>query len=517
MNNTKVPKLEEARQVDNSLLVDGETGKWEVIIGLEIHAQVVSKSKLFSSAQVCDNADENTNVSFVDAALPGTLPVLNRVCVEQAVLAGLALNSTINHHSVFSRKNYFYPDLPQGYQISQGDKPIVSGGYVKLDLYEDHDVNIRIERIHLEQDAGKSIHDVMPGKTFIDLNRAGVALLEIVTRPDIRSPAEAAACVRKIRTILKYIGVCDGDMEKGNLRADVNVSVRKPGDALGIRCELKNINSMRFITHASTYEARRHIKILEDGGLVQQETRLYDPDNDCTRPMRSKEEAHDYRYFPCPDLPSVKLDDAFINRVRERLPELPDDKKQRIIKEYGISTYDADVLTAEKENVEFFEEALSAAKSCSQNNKENSIDNKIGKMVANWLLNELFGYLNRDGHDISISPVSASQLGELVALVHGSTISGKSAKKVLEIMWDKGGKPSDIVKQENMIQMTDRKEMELICQEVIDNNPDKVKELELKHNLLGWFVGQAMKASNGTADPKVIQVIMNDKLKHQNK
>lgn len=479
-------------------LIKGADGDWEVVIGMEVHAQVQSKAKLFSGASTEFGAEPNSNVSLVDAAMPGMLPVINRFCVEQAIRTGLGLKAEINLRSVFDRKNYFYPDLPQGYQISQFKHPIVGEGEVLVDLGPGVARKVGIERLHLEQDAGKSIHDMDPTKSFVDLNRTGVALMEIVSRPDIRSSEEAAEYLRKLRTILRYLGTCDGEMQEGSMRADVNVSVRKPGDPLGTRCELKNMNSMRFIQAAIEYEARRQIAIIEDGGTVDQETRLYDPKKNETRPMRSKEEAHDYRYFPDPDLLPLEFEQAWVDEIAGTLPELPDDKKARFVTSYGVTEYDASVLTAEQENAAFFEQVVEAGGD--------------GKLAANWVINELFGRLNKEDKGVADSPVSAEQLGGVVALIAKGDISGKIAKDLFEIIWTEGGDPAEIVEKRGMKQVTDLGAIEKAVDEVIAANPDQVEKARAKPQLAGWFVGQVMKASGGKANPQAVQELVRKKL-----
>ena len=485
------------RPADPKKLIKGATGDWEVVIGMEIHAQVTSNAKLFSGASTGFGAEPNAHVSLVDAAMPGMLPVINAECVRQAVRTGLGLNAQINNRSVFDRKNYFYPDLPQGYQISQYKSPIVGEGEIVVDLSPTEQITVGIERLHLEQDAGKSIHDQHPTMSFVDLNRSGVALMEIVSKPDLRSADEAKAYVSKLRTILRYLGTCDGDMEKGNLRADVNVSVRKPGDALGTRCEIKNVNSIRFIGQAVETEARRQIGILEDGGTIDQETRLYDPGKGETRSMRSKEEAHDYRYFPDPDLLPLEFDDAFVAALKGALPELPDAKKARFIAEYGLSPYDASVLVAEREQADYFEQVAKG---------------RDGKAAANWVINELFGRLNKEGKEIGSSPVSAAQLGGLVDLIGENVISGRIAKDLFEILWTEGGDPREIVEARGMKQVTDTGAIEKAVDELIAANPDKVEQVKAKPTMLGWFVGQAMKASGGKANPQALNEILKKKL-----
>jgi aspartyl-tRNA(Asn)/glutamyl-tRNA(Gln) amidotransferase subunit B len=484
--------------VNPKKLLKGATGDWEVIVGLEIHAQVNTEAKLFSGASTRFGNEPNSNVSLVDAAMPGMLPVINEECVRQAIRTGLGLKAEIHKRSVFDRKNYFYPDLPQGYQISQYKHPIVGEGEVIVDVpgYAEPIV-VRIERLHLEQDAGKSIHDQDPRSSFVDLNRSGVALMEIVSKPDIRSAEEAKAYVGKLRTILRYLGTCDGDMEKGNLRADVNVSVRKPGDKLGTRCEIKNVNSIRFIGQAVEVEARRQIGIIEDGGTIDQETRLYDPGKGETRSMRSKEEAHDYRYFPDPDLLPLEFDDAYVKALAAALPELPDAKKARFISEYGLSAYDAGVLSAERESADFFELAAKG---------------RDGKQVANWTINELFGRLNKEGKEIAESPVSAAQIGGIVDLIGTGAISGKIAKDLFEIVWTEGGDPAAVVEARGMKQVTDTGAIEKVVDEIIAANSDKVEAVKAKPTMLGWFVGQVMKASGGKSNPQAVNELLKAKL-----
>ncbi|MDP3600353.1 MAG: Asp-tRNA(Asn)/Glu-tRNA(Gln) amidotransferase subunit GatB [Bosea sp. (in: a-proteobacteria)] len=486
-----------ARPADPKKLIKGATGDWEIVIGMEIHAQVTSNAKLFSGSSTAFGAEPNAHVSLVDAAMPGMLPVINAECVRQAVRTGLGLNAQVNNRSVFDRKNYFYPDLPQGYQISQYKSPIIGEGEIVVDLSPTEQITVGIERLHLEQDAGKSIHDQHPTMSFVDLNRSGVALMEIVSKPDLRSADEARAYVTKLRTILRYLGTCDGDMEKGNLRADVNVSVRKPGSPLGTRCEIKNVNSIRFIGQAVEVEARRQIGILEDGGTIDQETRLYDPAKSETRSMRSKEEAHDYRYFPDPDLLPLEFDDAFVAELKAHLPELPDAKKARFIADYGLSPYDASVLVAEREQADYFEAVATG---------------RDGKAAANWVINELFGRLNKEGQDVTTSPVSAAQLGGLVDLIGEGTISGRIAKDLFEILWSEGGDPRAIVEARGMKQVTDTGAIEKAVDELIAANPDKVEQVKAKPTMLGWFVGQAMKASGGKANPQALNEILKAKL-----
>ena len=481
----------------NGTLIEGRTGSWEIILGLEVHAQVTSKSKLFSGASAEYGGEPNDHVSLVDAAMPGMLPVINEECIKQAVRTGLGLKARINLKSVFDRKNYFYPDLPQGYQISQYKSPLVGEGEVVVDLPDGETVTVGIERLHLEQDAGKSLHDRHPTMSLVDLNRAGVALMEIVSKPDMRSSEEAKAYVAKVRAILRYLGTCDGDMEKGNLRADVNVSVRKPRSPLGTRCEIKNLNSIRFIGQAIEYEARRQIEILEDGGAIEQETRLFDPNKGETRSMRNKEEAHDYRYFPDPDLLPLELTAAFVEDLRTHLPELPDEKKARFAREYGLSEYDAGVLVAEREMADFFEAAAKG---------------RDAKAAANWVINELAGRLNKEGKDIASAPVSASQLGAILDLMAAGTISGKMAKDLFEICWREGGDPRAIVQARGMQQVSDLSTIEPLVEELIAKNRDKAEQARAKPALIGWFVGQVMKASDGKANPKAVNELLRTKL-----
>jgi aspartyl-tRNA(Asn)/glutamyl-tRNA(Gln) amidotransferase subunit B len=489
-------------------ILPGVTGDWEIVIGMEVHAQVASQAKLFSGASTRFGSEPNTNVALVDAAMPGMLPVINEFCVEQAVRTGLGLKAHINLRSVFDRKNYFYPDLPQGYQISQFKHPIVGEGEVLVDMAPGVARKVRIERIHLEQDAGKSIHDMDPELSFVDLNRTGVALMEIVSRPDIRGPDEAAEYVRKLRQILRYLGTCDGNMQEGSLRADVNVSVCKPGaweayrasgdfSHLGTRCEIKNMNSMRFIQQAIEFEARRQIAILEDGGTVDQETRLYDPNKGETRSMRSKEEAHDYRYFPDPDLLPLEIEQALVDRVAHSLPELPDAKKARFVTTYGVTEYDALVLVADLANADFYETVAKG---------------RDGKQAANWVINELFGRLNKQGHDIGDSPVSAGQLGGIIDLIAKGDISGKIAKDLFEIIWSEGGDPAVIVEARGMRQVTDTGAIEAAVDEVLAANPDKVAQAQAKPSMAGWFVGQVMKVTGGKANPQAVQALVRAKL-----
>jgi len=489
-------------------VIQGAKHDWELVIGMEIHAQVASRAKLFSGASTRFGAEPNSNVSFVDAAMPGMLPVINEFCVEQAVRTGLGLKAEINLWSAFDRKNYFYPDLPQGYQISQLYHPIVGEGEVLVDMGEGVARRVRIERLHLEQDAGKSIHDMDPNMSFVDLNRTGVALMEIVSRPDIRGPEEAAAYVNKMRQLLRYLGTCDGNMQNGNLRADVNVSVCRPGQYekymetqdfshLGTRCELKNMNSMRFIQAAIDFEARRQIAILEDGGSIDQETRLFDAEKGESRAMRSKEEAHDYRYFPDPDLLPLTLEQDWVDRIATTIPELPDEKKARFIKEFGLSDYDASVLCADAETAAYFETVAEA---------------HDGKLSANWVINELFGRMKKDTLEISESPVSAVQLGQIIALISAGDISGKIAKELFEIVYTSGGDPAEIVEKRGMKQVTDMSAIEGAVDKIIADNPAQDEKAQQNPKLAGWFVGQVMKATGGKANPKAVNEIVAKKL-----
>jgi aspartyl-tRNA(Asn)/glutamyl-tRNA(Gln) amidotransferase subunit B len=483
-----------------SKLIKGSTGDWEIVIGMEVHAQVTSQAKLFSGASTAFGGEPNAHVSLVDAAMPGMLPVINEECVAQAVRTGLGLKAQINLRSVFDRKNYFYPDLPQGYQISQYKSPVVGEGEVVVDLPEET-IRVGIERLHLEQDAGKSLHDRHPTMSYVDLNRSGVALMEIVSKPDLRSSEDAKAYVMKLRSILRYLGTCDGDMEKGNLRADVNVSVRKPGAPLGTRCEIKNVNSIRFIGQAIEHEARRQIEIIEDGGAIEQETRLFDPVRGETRSMRSKEEAHDYRYFPDPDLLPLELAPEFVEALRTSLPELPDEKKHRFMADYALSAYDADVLVAERESAEFFEAVV-----------RGGTGRRDAKTAANWVINELFGRLNKEGREIGASPVGAEQLGIILDLLADGTISGKIAKDVFEIVWTEGGDPRKIVDARGLKQVTDTGEIERAVDAIIAANPDKVEQAKTKPAVVGWFVGQVMKSSGGKANPQTVNTLLRQKL-----
>ncbi|WP_299864124.1 Asp-tRNA(Asn)/Glu-tRNA(Gln) amidotransferase subunit GatB [uncultured Hoeflea sp.] len=494
--------LVDTRTPDPKRLVSGATGDWEIIIGLEVHAQVTSNSKLFSGASTSFGNAANSNVSLVDAAMPGMLPVINQECVAQAVRTGLGLKAQINKRSVFDRKNYFYPDLPQGYQISQYKDPIIGEGEIIISVGPDRkgqfeDIEIGIERLHLEQDAGKSIHDQHPTMSYVDLNRSGVALMEIVSKPDMRSADEAKAYVTKLRSILRYLGTCDGNMDEGSMRADVNVSVRKPGGEFGTRCEIKNVNSIRFVGQAIESEARRQIAIIEDGGTIDQETRLFDPAKGETRSMRSKEDAHDYRYFPDPDLLPLEFDDAFIEALAAKLPELPDDKKARFVADMGLSVYDASILVSEKAVADYFEEVAAG---------------RDGKLAANWVINDLLGALNKSGKAIEETPVSPAQLGGVIDLIKNGTISGKIAKELFEIIWEEGGDPAEVVESRGMKQVTDTGAIEKAVDDVIAANPDQVAKVAAKPALAGWFVGQVMKATGGKANPKAVQELVKAKL-----
>ncbi|MDX2221512.1 MAG: Asp-tRNA(Asn)/Glu-tRNA(Gln) amidotransferase subunit GatB [Rhodospirillaceae bacterium] len=481
-------------------ILKGESGDWEVVIGLEVHAQVISNAKLFSGASTSFGAEPNTNVSFIDAGMPGMLPVLNEHCVAQAVRTGLGLKAKINHRSVFARKNYFYADLPQGYQISQYEQPIVGEGTLLLDMPDGSTRSVGIERLHLEQDAGKSIHDIHPSKSFIDLNRAGVALMEIVSKPDLRSPDEAGLYLKKLRSILRYLGTCDGNMEEGNMRCDANVSVRPVGsNELRTRCEIKNVNSVRFVMQAIEHEARRHIEVYDGGGTIRQETRLYDPNKGETRPMRSKEFAHDYRYFPDPDLLPLEFDAAYVNAIKASLPELPDDKKERFMRDYGLSAYDAGVLVGEQENAAFFEDVV--------------VKSGDAKLANAWVSNNLFAVLNARNIEIAASPVSAANLAKLITLIKDNTISGRLAKDVFEIMVETGKDPAAIVDERGMKQITDTGAIEQAVDAVLAANPEKVAQVKAgKEALIGWFVGQVMKATQGKANPALCQDLLKKKL-----
>ncbi len=483
--------------------IQGATGPWEIIVGLEIHAQVTSRSKLFSGASTQFGGEPNSHVSLVDAAMPGMLPVINEECVAQAVRTGLGLNAAINLRSVFDRKNYFYPDLPQGYQISQYKSPIVGEGVVLVDMTPTEQIAIGIERLHLEQDAGKSLHDQAPNESFVDLNRSGVALMEIVSRPDMRSADEARAYVSKLRTILRYLGTCDGNMEQGSLRADVNVSVRRPGDALGTRCEIKNVNSIRFIGQAIEVEARRQVEIMEDGGTIEQETRLFDPTRGETRSMRSKEEAHDYRYFPDPDLLPLEFDEAYVAALKAGLPELPDAKKARFVSAHGLPPYDAGVLVAERDLAAYFEDVVG-----------HGGGGRDAKLVANWVTGDIAAYANSVGLPVAQTHLRPGQVAGLVDLIGDGTISGKIAKDVLAILIDedKGGDPRAIVEARGLKQVTDTGAIAAAIDAILAANPDKVAQAQAKPSMLGWFVGQVMKGTGGKANPQAVNALLKSKL-----
>jgi len=485
-------------------LIEGESGAWEVVIGLEVHAQVISESKLFSGASTAFGAAPNSQVSLVDAAMPGMLPVLNRACVAQAVRTGLGLKAKINETSVFERKNYFYPDLPQGYQISQYQHPIVGEGRIAIDLPDGSSRDIGIERLHLEQDAGKSLHDQDPKRTFVDLNRSGVALMEIVSRPDLRSAEEAGAYLRKLRSILRYLGTCDGNMEEGSMRCDVNLSVRRPGGELGTRTETKNVNSIRFVQQAIEYEARRQIEVLEAGGRIVQETRLFDSRKGESRTMRTKEDAHDYRYFPDPDLLPLVLEEGFVERLAAALPELPDEKKRRFMEDFGLSAYDAGVLVAEQANAAFYEAVLAGGKG----------GRRDPKLAANWVTVNYFGALNASGHDLESAPVDAAKLGGLLDLIADGTVSSRLAKEVFEAMWESGKEAAAIVEEKGLQQITDSGAIEALVDQVIADNPGQVEQYAGGANpkVIGWFVGQVMKASQGKANPGTVNQLLKQKL-----
>lgn len=479
-------------------MIQGDTGEWEIVIGMEIHAQIIAQSKLFSGAPTAFGAAPNSQVSLVDAAMPGMLPVLNKKCVEQAIRTGLGLNAKINTYSVFARKNYFYPDLPQGYQISQFEDPIVGEGTIEIDLPDGSTKNIGITRLHLEQDAGKSIHDQSPTKSFVDLNRSGCALMEIVSEPDIRGPEEAAAYISKIRMILRYLETCDGNMDEGSMRADVNISVRKPGDEYGTRAEVKNVNSVKAVQQAVEYEARRQVDLIESGGTVDQETRLWDPVKLETRSMRSKEEAHDYRYFPDPDLLPLEFESAWVEEIKQTLPELPDEKKHRFMNDFGLSAYDASVLIAERSRANYYETVA---------------EGRDPKLAANWVINELLGILNKNEKTLDESPISAEQLGGLIALISDDTISGKIAKDVFADMFETGKDAAAIVDEKGLKQVTDTSAIEAIIDEVIAENPDNVEKYRGgKDKLFGFFVGQVMKKSQGKANPAAVNKLLKEKL-----
>ena len=476
------------------ITLKGETGTWEMVIGLEIHAQVNCKSKLFSGSATDFGASPNSQVSYVDAAMPGMLPVINNEAVNQAIKTGHALNAKINNISIFDRKNYFYPDLPQGYQISQFKSPIVGEGWIVIDLGKGETKKIGIERLHLEQDAGKLMHDQHPRLSFVDLNRSGIPLMEIVSMPDMRDWEEAGAYLRKLRSIVRYIGSCDGNMDQGSLRCDANISVRRPGEEFGTRCELKNINSVKFMMKAVEYEAYRQIEIIENGGEVKQETRLYDPNKNETRSMRSKEEAHDYRYFPDPDLLPLNISNERIEKYKKELPELPDQKRERFQNDFGLSFYDADVLTADRSYADFFEIVSK---------------NRDTKFVANWIITNFFAMLNEVEKNVEESPVNAEQLGELFDLIKEGTISGRTAKEVFEEMFTKGGNAGDIVDAKGLKQISNTDELESMAKNIIEENTDQVAKFKNgNEKLFGWFVGQMMKSTGGTANPKVVNEIL---------
>jgi aspartyl-tRNA(Asn)/glutamyl-tRNA(Gln) amidotransferase subunit B len=489
--------------VKPSKLVKGATGDWEIVIGMEIHAQVTSNSKLFSGASTEFGGDPNAHVSLVDAAMPGMLPVINKECVAQAIRTGLGLKAQINHRSVFDRKNYFYPDLPQGYQISQYKSPIVGEGEVIVDLSPTEQIVVGIERLHLEQDAGKSLHDQSPNESFVDLNRSGVALMEIVSKPDMRSADEAKAYVTKLRTILRYLGTCDGNMEQGSLRADVNVSVRRPGEGLGTRCEIKNVNSIRFIGQAVDVEARRQIGILEDGGRIDQETRLFDPGRGETRSMRSKEEAHDYRYFPDPDLLPLEFDQAWVDDLARHLPELPDEKKARFMRDYGLPAYDAGVLVADRESADYYEAAV-----------KHGGGKRDAKAVANWITGDVAAYANSVGLSVAQTHLRPSQIAGIVDLIAAGAISGKIAKDVLALLTseEKDADPRALVETRGMKQVTDTGAIEAAIDAIIAANPDKAEQAKAKPTMLGWFVGQVMKQTGGKANPQAVNELLKSRL-----
>ena len=489
--------MADAQDVQERNLIQGATGPWEVVAGLEVHAQIPSNAKLFSGASAAFGGSPNSHVSPIDAGMPGMLPSVNGFCIEQAVRTGLGLKAKINKRSVFERKNYFYPDLPNGYQISQYAEPLVGDGKLTIDLPDGTTKDIGITRLHVEMDAGKSLHDQLPDATLVDLNRSGVALMEIVSEPDARSAEEAVLAMRKLRSIVRYLGTCDGNMEEGSLRCDANVSVRRPGDPLGTRCEIKNLNSMRFVGRAIDFEARRQIEVLEAGGTIEQETRLFDAIKGETRPMRTKEEAHDYRYFPDPDLLPLELDDAFIARIEAELPELPDGKKARFVEQYGLSAYDAEVLVAERATADYFEEAAKG---------------RDAKLVANWVTGDLFGALNRAGKDMARSPVTAANLCRLVGMIQAGTISGRIAKDVFQKMFETGEDPQEIVATEGLAQISDAAALERIVDELIAANPAQVTSYEKNPKALGWFVGQVMKATKGQANPQLVNELLRKKL-----
>ena len=472
--------------------------KWEVILGLEVHAQINSKSKLFSTASTVYGAEPNSQVNLVDAGMPGALPVINESCVKQAIITGLGLNAKVNLKSIFDRKNYFYPDLPQGYQISQFEQPIIGKGFLKIET-EEGDKVIGITRLHLEQDAGKSLHDQDFNNSFIDLNRSGCALMEIVSEPDMRSPDEAADYVKKLRSILRYVGSCDGNMEKGNLRADVNVSVREYGSKLGTRCEIKNVNSIKFIQQAIEYEAKRQVKVIESGGIINQETRLFDPSKGETRAMRSKEESHDYRYFPDPDLPPLILEQSMVDELKKSLPELPDEKKERFIKSFGIKNYDAKILVSEKETADFFEKLVS---------------NRDPKLVLTWLTGELFSYLNKNNLSLISSGITVEKIGEILDLIKNGTLSNRLAKEIFEEFLESSKSAISLVNEKGMTQVSDEDQISLLVNSVIEKNPKMLEQFKSgKEKLFGFFVGQVMKISEGKANPQIVNKLLKKKLK----
>jgi aspartyl-tRNA(Asn)/glutamyl-tRNA(Gln) amidotransferase subunit B len=494
-------------------LIQGATGPWEIVVGLEVHAQITSRAKLFSGASAAFGGEPNARVSPIDAGMPGMLPLVNRHCIEQAVKTGLGLAAEINRFSVFERKNYFYPDLPNGYQISQYAEPLVGRGALTIDLPDGTTKDVGITRLHVEMDAGKSLHDVRPDATLVDLNRSGVGLMEIVSEPDIRSAEEAVAFMRKLRSILRYLGTCDGNMEEGSLRCDANVSVRRPGAPLSTRCEVKNLNSMRFVGRAIEYEARRQIELLEAGGTIEQETRLFDSEKGETRSMRTKEEAHDYRYFPDPDLLPLELEEEFVEAIRRTLPELPDARKARFMAEYGLSAYDAEVLVAEKASADFFEAALGRREAAAaQGARPAPGAARDPKLVANWLLTELFGALNHAGRDLARSPITPEKLGRLVELIQDGTISGRIAKDVFSHMFETGTDPAAIVEQKGLRQISDAGAIERIADEIIAANPDQVAKLKGNPKVFGWFVGQVMKATQGQANPQLVNDLLRKRL-----
>ena len=485
--------------MSQNYFIQGETGNFEIVVGLEVHAQIKSNSKLFSGSSTNFGSEPNSNVSLVDAAMPGMLPVINEFCIDQAIKTGLGLKSKINLLSIFDRKNYFYADLPQGYQISQFSHPIVGEGNVILDMPNGDKRSIGIERLHLEQDAGKSLHDQHPSKSFIDLNRSGVALMEIVSKPDIRSPEEAALFIKKLRSILKYLDTCDGNMEQGSLRCDVNVSVRKPGEKLGTRCEIKNLNSIRFVTQAIEIEAKRQIEIIEEGNKINQETRLFDSDKGVTRSMRSKEDAHDYRYFPDPDLLPLELDQNYVDKIQSDIPKLPDEIREELINKYNLSDYDASVIAEEKDYANYFFEA--------------SIE-RDGKLVSNWLTSELFGLLNKNNLSFDENPVSPEKLGSLIDMISDGTISGRIAKDVFNEMFITGENPKNIVEKKNLVQNSNENEILILIENILTNNKEKVDEYNSgKEKLFGFFVGQVMKESKGKANPKIVNELLIKKLR----